>query len=422
MKLYFTLSGDNITDISDEMMSEDAEEIIINDIDDFESKVSDMSYKFDDEIIEKVSDYFQDEEAIDEAGFRIKHWVSNRSFGELVDMFKHNEIRVPEMQRKFVWDSIKSSRLIESIILGLPIPPLFLLEVDDNSYEIIDGYQRLTTLFNYMEGNPWTGRKLNGRNVTSRLSGKHVIKSIAGRSFNELSREQQTKIRRSTIPLVEFKQLSPGDFGSKYLIFERINTGSEKLNGMQIRKSLAYGPFMKSLYELANGNEEYRSVFSPTQLKNDTHVEVLMRILAFYDIVYNDFNPLRQGIKNILDEYGEKMKEQEIPIDRVTLIFSRLSELLNYFNKNEIFRRVNLERKFEGTLNIGIMESLIGVLINNSEIQLPTTFKEDYKTELGILFDSYTAEKNQNPFSISTGSVSSIKERYDIFNNIISEL
>ncbi|EGQ3301483.1 DUF262 domain-containing protein, partial [Staphylococcus pseudintermedius] len=176
--------------------------------------------------------------------FEIKHWVSNRSFGELIEMYEEDEITIPIMQRNFVWDSVKCSRLIESIILGLPIPPLFLIEVDSNKYEVIDGLQRITAISNFVKKRPWNYSK--DRETTSKGKAKLsklVDESIAGKSFDQLNENFQRKIKRSTIPLIEFKQLTPDNYNSKYLIFERINTGSQKLNSMQIRKSLASGEF-----------------------------------------------------------------------------------------------------------------------------------------------------------------------------------
>ncbi|SUO90548.1 DUF262 domain-containing protein [Streptococcus uberis] len=381
-------------------------------------KLLELGFEIEDSAIEEAQEIFglESEDNVEE--FRIKHWVSNRSFGELVDMYKHGEIKTPEMQRKFVWNSVKSSRLIESIILGLPIPPLFLLEVDDNEYEIIDGYQRLTTLHNFIEGLPWSGIKEGKRKVTSRLSKKNILKEIKGKSYSELSDDHKTKLRRSTIPLVEFKQLSPGDFSSKYLIFERINTGSEKLNGMQIRKSLAYGSFMENLYEAANSNEKYLSLFSITQIKKDIHVEALLRILAISDINFDRFSPRRFGIKNILDEYGELNRDTTINSEQLKTIFLYIEQLVDLFGQNHVFRRVNSKGDFEGVINIGILESLVGSFVEFRK-PIPKNFIEIYKRELNKLWDSYILEEQENPFSKSTGSLDSIQNRYKIFETMI---
>lgn len=196
----------------------------VSSMDDFFQKTKQYE-ELDEELENEIRETIEnDEEKKSVKSYKIKHWVSNRSFGELIDMYTNGEIRKPDMQREFVWDSQKSSRLIESIILGLPIPPLFLLEVSDNEYELIDGYQRITIVTNYVNENPWNGKVEGKRSITAKLS-ENISEEIRGKSFGELDPEYQRMIKRSTIPLIEFKQIDPDNLSSKYLIFERINTG-----------------------------------------------------------------------------------------------------------------------------------------------------------------------------------------------------
>ncbi|MFW5458212.1 DUF262 domain-containing protein [Streptococcus hyovaginalis] len=420
MKIYYYHENHSVLGISTEETEQYTDFLDVSSLEEFMGELSKLKISCEDsDVIENLNEIFLDDESSHEETFSIKHWVSNRSFGELVDMYKYDEITVPNMQRKFVWTSSKSSRLIESIILGLPIPPLFLLEVSDNKYEIIDGYQRLTTLFNFIEGNPWTGKKVNGRNIASRLSRKNIIKDIRGKTFEELSSDQKTKIKRSTIPLVEFRQLNPGDFSSKYLIFERINTGSEKLNGMQIRKSLAYGSFMENLYELANSDNDFLSLFSSSQIKKDMHVEALMRIIVMSDIYYKRFIPKKEGIKNILDEYGEENKEDSLKIEKISSIFENIRILLKLFGPQKIFRRVNSDGEYEGMTNFAIMESIVGVMTEEN-IKLSCDFEKNYVATFTNIWDSYILDEADNPFSASTGSISSIINRFEIIRSLFS--
>ncbi|MGU3126699.1 hypothetical protein ACVXZZ_06705 [Staphylococcus aureus] len=132
-----------------------------------------------------------------------------------------------------------------------------------------------------------------------------VDKSIAGKYFDQLSENFQRKIKRSTIPLIEFKQLNPDNYKSKYLIFERINTRYQKLNSMQIRKSLASGDFMIDLYKKCDDNKLLKSIFTNTALKKDLHVEAYLRTFVFNKLVNKDFITSHHGIKNILNDYCE---------------------------------------------------------------------------------------------------------------------
>lgn len=359
--------------------------------------------------------------------FEIKHWVSNRSFGELIEMYEEDEITIPIMQRNFVWDSVKCSRLIESIILGLPIPPLFLIEVDSNKYEVIDGLQRITAISNFVKKRPWNYSK--DRETTSKGKAKLsklVDESIAGKSFDQLNENFQRKIKRSTIPLIEFKQLTPDNYNSKYLIFERINTGSQKLNSMQIRKSLASGEFMIDLYKKCEENDLLKSIFTKTALKKDSHVEAYLRTYVFNKLVNDEFKTRNHGIKNILNDYCENHRKTKIESEFDDKFKKSLELLFNNFNIfiDKPFRRVNINKdngRFEyvGNLSVTIMESLLAALINNIENNINIDkLKYFYEQELS----KYFSEKSllgENPFSTSTGKLDSIRDRFRILNELV---
>lgn len=427
LKIYYYVENNEIMSLNTEQINEKYIAIDVINEDDFMEKLSSKNIIVSEDINENIREIFESvnldipkaTKKDEDINFNIKHWVSNRSFGELIDMYENEEILIPDMQRAFVWDSFRSSRLIESIIMGLPIPPLFLLEVDKNVYEIIDGYQRLTTLYNFVRGNPWSGHKDGKRNVASRLSKNLVISSIKGKTFEELNDDQKRIVKRSTIPLIEFKQLNPENYTSKYLIFERINTGSEKLSSMQIRKSLAYGSFMKELYDRAAENK-YIHLFSGGQIKKDLHVEAFLRIIAISDIVYNRFNPTQSGLENILNEYCEKQKNEGLDDRRVKYIFETIRELENNFESKNFFRRVNSRGDYEGLMNISILESLVGTIVECKLNDYEYSINEDeYKKQMKKVYqDSISGEKN-NPFSFSTGAIESMNNRFKICGNII---
>ncbi|EGQ3225887.1 DUF262 domain-containing protein [Staphylococcus pseudintermedius] len=359
--------------------------------------------------------------------FEIKHWVSNRSFGELIEMYEEDEITIPIMQRNFVWDSVQCSRLIESIILGLPIPPLFLIEVDSNKYEVIDGLQRITAISNFVKKRPWNYSK--DRESTSKGKAKLsklVDKSIAGKSFDQLNENFQRKIKRSTIPLIEFKQLTPDNYNSKYLIFERINTGSQKLNSMQIRKSLASGEFMIDLYKKCEENDLLNSIFTKTALKKDLHVEAYLRTYVFNKLVNDEFQTRNHGIKNILNDYCENHRKTKVESEFDDK-FKKALELL--FNNIDIFidkpfRRVNKNKdngmyEYVGNLSVTIMESLLAAIINNIENDINfDKLKYFYEQELSKYF-SKKSLLGENPFSTSTGKLDSIRDRFRILNELV---
>lgn len=425
MKLYYSLIDNTIANIDSEKNEECAFELNISNMDDFYNKVK--KYKCEEDIESKVKELLEDvdeEKSIE--SYKIKHWVSNRSFGELIDMYINGEIVKPDMQREFVWDSHKSSRLIESIILGLPIPPLFLLEVDNNEYELIDGYQRITTVTNYVSGNPWRGKDNVKRNSPAKLSG-NISKELKGKTFKQLPPEYQRMIRRSTIPLIEFKQIGPDDISSKYLIFERINTGSEKLNEMQIRKSLAYGSFINSVYKMANQCEKLKKLFSVVGIKKDFHVEAFLRTYVMTEIYYNNYPLEVSGINNILNKYCEDNRNNKVRDSFVKEMNDALDIMFNIFSDEKyIFRRVeknkNGEYCYTGSMNISILEAMLGVAIknklniNNANV---LDIKENYNFEMSKVVDNSVNKLEDNPFSTSTGTKAAIERRFEICERIL---
>ena len=362
MNLYLKVLNNEIIAVNTEKINCDYEGKIVNSIKDLDRYIiSEEMEAIIQNIIEPEIDHIQ------LSSFNIKHWVSNRSFGELIDMFESGEIIKPDMQRDFVWDSIKCSRLIESIVLGLPITPLFLLEIDTNKYELIDGLQRLTALTNYVTGKPWysaNNSATTNRQIAAKLSSK-IADDIAGKTFGQLSDDFKRIIKRSTIPLIEFKQLDPDNFDSKYLIFERINTGSEKLNPMQIRKALAYGSFIKSLYENTNIIPDFLKLFSNNSIKKDSHIEAFLRIIVMSDIVFKRFEPNTLGINHILNEYCETHKNNIIEKDYLEKFKRALTFCYETFSQpSDMFKRVEIDSTqnyhFEGNMNISILESFLG--------------------------------------------------------------
>lgn len=419
--------------IEEKIVSVDTENSFVSDkkiecytLDEFYSK-AEQEGELTEEADEQIKEFF-DEEKEEESlsNYQIKHWVSNRSFGELIDMYECGEIKKPAMQREFVWDSSKSSRLIESIILGLPIPPLFLLEVDNNKYELIDGYQRLTTVTNFVKGYPWNNSIERKHKVTSKLSG-NIKKELIGSTFEKLSEENKRKIKRSTIPLIEFRQIQPDDMNSKYLIFERINTGSEKLNSMQIRKSLAYGKFIEDLYKNANRCEELKSLFSVSAIKKDNHVEAFLRTYAMIEIVYKGYNFERTGLNHILNSFCEKYKNSCID-ESFYIQFQNSLKLMEevFIDKKNMFKRVEKDSTgnyiFVGNMNVSIMEALLGVSIHyqktieNTEIK---KIKDNYCDIMYDLIQNSIVKKEDNPFSTSTGTKNAIQKRFLICEKIL---
>lgn len=218
MKLYIRVENNFINYVDVEENNVCNEEVEANSLDEMFIELEKLG-NIDEETENKISELFESEvnkESL--TSYNIKHWVSNRSFGELIDMFNCGEIKKPAMQREFIWDAQKSSRLIESIILGLPIPPLFLLEVGNNEYELIDGFQRLTTVTNYVNGEPWNAVEEGKKKRKSKLSGK-IMEELVGKSFDQL--EPEKHINETCLLNIKNKNDIIDGLFSEYEVYKR---------------------------------------------------------------------------------------------------------------------------------------------------------------------------------------------------------
>ena len=102
------------------------------------------------EIKEEINDSYSNDDL-----YNINSWGADLSFRELITMYDEDELLKPELQRYYVWDKPEASRFIESILLGLPVPSIFLANTNDDKKLIIDGYQRIMTVFDYVKKGVW---------------------------------------------------------------------------------------------------------------------------------------------------------------------------------------------------------------------------------------------------------------------------
>src|SRR6266478_1000667 len=132
----------------------------------------------------------------------------------------------PDWQRRYVWDRKRASRLIESFLVELPIPVIYLGVNEKNNYEVIDGLQRLTSVFDFFDGE-------------FALTGLEIRQDLNGTNFRDLSKDIKSKLEDTTIRTFELANTTPKDL--MFVIFQRLDTGGVPLNDMEIRNCLYRG-------------------------------------------------------------------------------------------------------------------------------------------------------------------------------------
>lgn len=131
--------------------------------------------------IEVIKSEMEDDYS-DDSLFNISSWGADLSFRELVSMYNDNELVKPELQRKYVWDKIEASRFIESILLGLPVPSIFLAQSGSQKL-IVDGYQRIMTVYDYIRGIFTTDNKVFKLANSDRINLRWRNKAFAPRAL-----------------------------------------------------------------------------------------------------------------------------------------------------------------------------------------------------------------------------------------------
>lgn len=405
--LYIKKIKNQIVEITDQVI-EEFEMVDVTNLDEAFDKLNELKLSYSEDIESKLEEIFADREDVLD-GFDIKVSTENRSFNELADMFQEKDIDIPDVQRKFVWDTHKCSKLIESILIGLPIPPLFFMDKGKNKYEVIDGLQRLTAISNFILGNNWGSITNNvQRNRPAKLS-SNVDSSIANKKFEDLTPEQQKKIKRATVTVIDFRQIVPDNDRAKYLIFERINTGSELLNAMQIRKALAYGRLISSLYDEANKSDVLKQLFSRQHINKDRHVEFLLGAFVTYQILKKQFSSDSQYQKYILNDFCEINKDSDIDHSFVEKFNEKLAILLKLFGPHDIFKKVDSSGNYHGNRNNNI-----------AEVLLATAILENSPIDDGVLGRYETLiSQNIEKFSVNKITEELIEERYGVCKLIL---
>ncbi|MFT8953392.1 MAG: DUF262 domain-containing protein, partial [Gluconobacter sp.] len=196
---------------------------------------------------------------------------------------------VPEYQREFVWDDDRQSKLVESIILGLPIPVIFLAENKNGRIEIVDGSQRIRTLVAFKADDLV-------------LSGLETINSLNGLKFSDLPLSRQRKINNYPLRVIVLSDSLTEEIKSD--LFERINKGSDILRNMEKRKGIYHGKFTDFIYKRCAVNPILIKMTPlANSVKNRQEIEeLILRYFAFLE-KYPNFNALRNGVSTFLDDF-----------------------------------------------------------------------------------------------------------------------
>jgi hypothetical protein len=306
----------------------------------------------------------------------------------------------PKFQRRKVWDDRRCSRLIESVLLEVPLPVFYLAENKDSTQEVIDGQQRLTAFFRYLDND----YPLNGLRELPDLNGLH---------FQDMEGPQQKQVRNYPVRTVVFKRES--DESLRFQIFERLNTGAMPLNAQELRNCVYRGPYNDLLHDLSR-NPDYMTIMGfkgPEKRMKD--VQYVLRFAAFYHASYLNYKPSMERFMNEeMKKYQNASQEEQNKVhaafkNSVTLIRSLLGKntFKRYYRGDEKSPNGHWEPKqFNASLFDILMWSMARADKNQVMARLDTIAE--------ALVMLMTQDKDFiDSIELSTSSVKAVTTRFD---------
>ncbi len=333
------------------------------------------------------------------------------SMQAVIDRLENNEIDLePDFQRrKDLWSEKEQSRLIESILIRIPLPAFYFDGRNDDCWTVVDGLQRISTINNFVVRKSEDEFKL-------KLSDLEYLVEFNGKTFEELPRPMQRRIRECQIYCYCIRGGTPDDVTSS--IFKRLNTGGLPLSLAEIRNAVYRGNASNLVRKMAESKCFINATRNkiPTDRMEDR--DFTARFLAFYVLGYKkytgDMNAfLEEGMSYVKTNLNEQQCEQILKVFEESMYIC-----YSLFEKNS-FRKMSKNGKF-GPLNKSLFESLSvsvakmnrteqNLLMDNHEIVM-----EEYKKLFNTKFyDSITS---------ATGTIEHVKDRYEILSEFFSKL
>lgn len=337
------------------------------------------------------------------------------SFGELINLYQSDELIIrPEYQRLFRWTNTQKTNLIESILLGIPIPPIFVAEDENGIWELVDGLQRVSTILSFFgklkkdisiiddasqdENNIETEleeeEKVSNLNLW-KLEKGNLIEELEGFDGNTLPKKYIINIKRAVCRVEILRGES--NTSMKYELFKRLNSGGSKLTPQEIRNAIYRGinPIINELIVELSQNEIFKDLTMLSgQKKQELYdQELILRFIAFY----NNKNEIKSNTEQFLDKFMEiSVKKQDFPVDMYRNIFRDVMNILDKLHDNMVFRNernVFVPAWFEG-ITIGVAENI-----------------EMYRDNIELLHKRILELKQDDAFRRFSGSSSNSRSR-----------
>ncbi len=282
----------------------------------------------------------------------------------------NEDIIIPVYQRKFVWSQEQSSKLIESFLLGLPVPQVFFYINDEDQLEVIDGQQRLMSVKYFLEGY-FDEPDSTGKRQTFRLKGLSERSEYNGKMFTDLPKRDQRRLKNSTLRAINIKQISPKNSNdSVFHIFERLNTGGTRLKAQEIRNAVYRGEIVVALRALNKIPAWQKILGLKKPDKSQKDVELVLRLFSLFQNWAKYEKPMLGYLNKNMQE---NRKFDSAKASKFKIEFARTVKLVSD----------NLERPFRPArvINTAVLEAVMVTLMEHPSPK-PAILKSRYEALL----------------------------------------
>lgn len=286
------------------------------------------------------------------------------SIGELINLYKEDELEIhPEFQRVFRWSEIQKTKFIESILLGIPIPPIFVSQREDGVWDVVDGLQRLSTIFEFIgilkdkDGELISPSTLRGTKFLPSLQDK--VWDNAYDEKNSFTKEQRIKFKRQKLDVKIIKDNSYKE--AKYELFQRINTGGSQLTDQEVRNCLIIMldvSFYDWLDKLRK-NKDFQDCIPLTekQYLEQYDMEILVRFFVYRYVDIETITGSEDMGDFITDNIVYLIEKNILDLDIEEKIFNDTFKTLNrLFNENAFRKYDSINKKYKGAFSLSLFE------------------------------------------------------------------
>lgn len=331
----------------------------------------------------------------------------------LMERLENEEINLaPEFQRnENLWSPEQQTRLIESLMLKIPIPTFYFNAADDDKWIVIDGLQRLSAFKNFLVGNI----DENGERRKEKFTGLQYMRDFENLTFDDLPRQYVRRIKETPIVAYTVERGTPD--GIVYNIFQRINTGGLELKPQEIRQALYVGKATALLQKLAEKEEFLQATQHSISTERMADREYVNRFIAFTEQDYvleykgNIDEYLRKALKKV-NHYDEK------ELLRVEKSFYRVMLYCKKVFGKYAFRKYN-EKRRRGPINKALFESwsLIFSELSDEELDILVQKREE-------LLERFGKELQNADYinALKSGDQYSVARRIEMTKNVVKEI